>query len=154
MTLHKKSKVKSETCKRMSDDVVNYVDGTQESATASLQSVHKKQHINQIVDANQTCIEVEFERAVSTDICCSYDTGLEMVIADFFHCENIPDNVETLYWFKKMLQQALLVGKDFEFPDRRKIGGIFFSFLYFLFNCNNKSFIDFFQVYYLHLRKK
>ncbi len=84
MTLHKKSKVKSETCKRMSDDVVNNVDGTQESATASLQSVRKKQHRNQIVDANQMCIEFGFERAVSTDICCSYDAGLEMTIVDFF----------------------------------------------------------------------
>ncbi len=67
----------------MSDDVVNNVDGTQQPATASLQSVCKKQHINQNVDANQMCIEVGFERAVSTDICHSYDAGLEMVIADF-----------------------------------------------------------------------
>ncbi len=68
-----------------------------------------------------------------------------MAITDFFYCENIPDNVVKLYWFKKMLQQARLVGKDFKIPERRKIGGKFFSIFISFCNCNNKS--SFFQVY-------
>ncbi len=60
--------MKSEARKRMSDDVVDIVDGTQQSATASLQSICKKQHTDQNVEASQMCIEVRFERAVSNDI--------------------------------------------------------------------------------------
>ncbi len=105
MTLHKKGKVKSENCKWVSDDVVDNVDCTHKSATASLQTVHKKQHIKQNVDANQMCIEVGFERAVCTDICHSFDAELELKIADFFHCENIPDDVVKSYEFKKMISR-------------------------------------------------
>ncbi len=62
-----------------------------------------------------------------------------MAIMDFFHCENIPDNVIKLYRFKKMLQQARLVGKDFEIPDIRKVGGKYFSIFILFCSCNNKS---------------
>ncbi len=48
-----------------------------------------------------------------------------MAIVDFFHCENIPDNVAKSNQFKKMLQQTRLMGKDFKIPDRRKIEGNF-----------------------------
>ncbi len=76
MTLYQKDNVKSETQKRVSDDVVEIVDGIQQSITASLQSVCKKQHTDKIVDTNQMHIEVRFERVVSNDIQRSYDAGL------------------------------------------------------------------------------
>ncbi len=63
---------------------------------------------------------------VTNDICQLHEAGLEMAIAD---CENIPDNVAKSYQFKKMLQQARLVGKDFKILDRRKIGGNFSMFI-------------------------
>ncbi len=100
----------SESQKQVSDDVVEIVDSIQQSSTASLQSARKK-YTGQVVDVNQMCIEVGFERVISNGIQHSYDAGLEMAIADFFHCENIPYNFMKLYWFKKMLQQARLVGK-------------------------------------------
>ncbi len=131
MTLHEKGKVKNESRKRVSEDVVDNVDCTQKTAIAALQTVRKKQLLNQNIDANQMCIEAGFERAVCTDIRRSFDAGLEMAIADFFHCENIPDNVVKSYRFKKMLQQARLVGKDFKIPDRRKIGGKYFFLILF-----------------------
>ncbi len=84
MALHEKGKVKIESRKRVSEDVVNSVDCTQKTATAALQTVRKKQNINQNTDANQMCIEAGFERAVCTDIRRSFDAGLEMAIADFF----------------------------------------------------------------------
>ncbi len=68
MTLYQKGKVKSEARKWVSDDVVDIGDGTQQSTTASLLSVCKRQHTDKIVDTNQMCIEVGFERAVSNDI--------------------------------------------------------------------------------------
>ncbi len=144
MTLHKKSKLKSETCKWVSDNIVNNVVGPQQYATESLQSFCKKQLFNQIIDANQMCFEVGFERAVSTDI-----AGLEMAMADFFHYENIPDNPMKLYWFKKMLQQAWLVGIDFKIPNRRKIGGNFFYFYISCLTAKTSLPLIFFQVYYL-----
>ncbi len=100
LMLHKKSKVKSGSQKWVSDSVVEIVDSIQQFATASLQSACKK-YTDQVVDSNQMCIEVRFERAVSNDIQCSYDAWPDMAIADFFHCENFPDNVMRLYWFKK-----------------------------------------------------
>ncbi len=133
MMLYQKGKGKSEARKPVSDDVVDIVDGIQQSATASIQFVCKKQHTDQIVESNQTCIEAGFERAVSNDIQRSYDAGLEMVVMAFFHCENIPDNVIKLNWIKKMLQQVRLIGKDFNIPDRRKIGGKYFIQFLFLF---------------------
>ncbi len=68
ITLYQKGKVKSEARKWVSDDVVDIVDGTQQSATATLQSIRKKQHTDQNVKANQMCVEVGFERAVSNNI--------------------------------------------------------------------------------------
>ncbi len=93
------------------------------------------------------CVEVRFERAVSNDIRCSYDAGLEMAIADFFHCEKILYNVVKSSQFKKMLQQAQLVGKDFKIPDRRKIGGKYFFLFLFLFSTAISSLPLFFWVY-------
>ncbi len=65
--------------------------------------------------------------AAIIDIHWSYDAGLEMATGDFFHCDNVPDNTKS-YWFKKMLQLARLVRKDFNIPDRNETGGMFFMF--------------------------
>jgi hypothetical protein len=49
--------------------------------------------------------------------------GLEMAIADFFHCCNIPDSAVESPQFSAMLQRARLVDSKFKIPGRRKIGG-------------------------------
>ncbi len=49
----------------MSKDVVETVDGIQQSATTSLQLSCKKQYTDRVLDANQICIEVGFERTVT-----------------------------------------------------------------------------------------
>jgi hypothetical protein len=46
-----------------------------------------------------------------------------MAIADFFHCENIPDMVVESPRFKRMVFILLKVGSDFEIPKQRQIGG-------------------------------
>ncbi len=66
------------------------------------------------------CIEVGFEREVSNDIQRSYDAGLEMATADFFHCENIPDDVVKSYWIKKMLQWQGWLGRALRFQTGGK----------------------------------
>ncbi len=63
--LFQKGKVKNESRKWMSKDVVETVDCIQQSATTSLQSSCKKQYTDRVLDANQMCIEVGFERTVT-----------------------------------------------------------------------------------------
>jgi hypothetical protein len=48
---------------------------------------------------------------------------VEMAIADFFHCENIPDAVAESSRFKRLVKVCLHVGDDFVVPIRKKIGG-------------------------------
>ncbi len=58
---------------------------------------------------------------MSNDIRRSNDAQLEMAIADFFHCENIPDIAVESTRFKYMLKQAWLVGGEFWPPMRKKL---------------------------------
>jgi hypothetical protein len=46
-----------------------------------------------------------------------------MAIANFFHCENIPDMVVELPRFKRMVSVLSKVGSDFEIPKQRQFGG-------------------------------
>ena len=69
------------------------------------------------------------QRVCQTDIRHSNNSILEMAIADFFHCENIPDRVVELVCFKQLLEKARYVGSDFKIPSRKKIGGKFFFLL-------------------------
>ncbi len=69
------------------------------------------------LNKGQTTIQTGFDLAMSSNIIRSNDAQLEMAIADFFHCENIADQVvETR--FKYMLKQAQLVGGGFRPPTR------------------------------------
>ncbi len=46
-----------------------------------------------------------------------------MAIADFFHCENIPDAVVELPRFKRLVKVCPLVGEDFVVPNHKKNSG-------------------------------
>ncbi len=48
------------------------------------------------------------------DICKVNHALAQMAIADFFHCENIPDLVVELPRFKQMVFVLSMVGSDFE----------------------------------------
>ncbi len=66
------------------------------------------------------------QRAMSTmnlDIRKSNNATVEMAIADFFHCENIPDAVVELPRFVRLVCVCPLVGDDFVVPHWKKIGG-------------------------------
>ncbi len=65
----------------------------------------------------QTGIECTFQ----SDIHHTNNTILEMAIADFFHCENIPDRMVQSTWFKQLLEKAKYVGSDFKIPHRKKL---------------------------------
>jgi len=59
----------------------------------------------------------------NTDIRKSHNAIVEMAIADFFHCENIPDAVAESSRFKRLVKVCLHVGDDFVVPNRKKVGG-------------------------------
>ncbi len=75
------------------------------------------------LNKGQTSILSGFDRVMSNDIRRSNDAKLEMVIADFFHCENIADRIVESTRFKYLLKQAQLVGGEFWPPTRKKIEG-------------------------------
>ncbi len=68
-------------------------------------------------------IQAGMECVCQTDIQHSNNSILEMAIADFFHCEDIPDCVVESTRFKKLLEKSRYVGSDFNIPRRKKIGG-------------------------------
>ncbi len=60
------------------------------------------------------------QRTMSTinlDIRKSNNANIEMAIADFFHCENIPDAVVELPRFIQLVRMCHLVGEDFIVPN-------------------------------------
>ncbi len=56
------------------------------------------------------------------DIRKSHNSIVEMAIADFFHCENIPNAVIESPRFKRPVKVCCLVGEDFV-PNCIKVGG-------------------------------
>ncbi len=64
------------------------------------------------------------QRAMSTmnlDIWKSNNATIEMAIANFFHCKNIPDAVVELPRFVRLVRMCRLVGDNFVVPHRKKI---------------------------------
>ena len=59
----------------------------------------------------------------NTDIRKSHNAIVEMAIANFFHCENIPDAVAELSRCKRLVKVCRHVGDDFVVPNCKKIGG-------------------------------
>jgi hypothetical protein len=63
------------------------------------------------------------ESSMKMDIRQSNNATVEMAIADFFHCENIPDAVVESPRFVRLVRVCRLVGDDFVLPNQRRIGG-------------------------------
>jgi hypothetical protein len=61
--------------------------------------------------------------SVNMDIRQSNNAQVEMAIADFFHCQNIPDSVVESPEFKRLVCQCCLVDNNFVIPSKKKIGG-------------------------------
>jgi hypothetical protein len=57
------------------------------------------------------------------DIRKSHNAIVEMAIADFFHCENIPDAVVESPRFKRLVKVCRLIREDFVVPNCKKNGG-------------------------------
>ncbi len=54
------------------------------------------------------------------DIRKSNNAVMEMVIADFFHCENIPDWAAESSHFQQIIMLVCLVGNDFAVTNKKK----------------------------------
>ncbi len=112
------TKEKSGTKKPVAHDEMLCVSESQSNAVSSLASSKK---------SYQMSIQAGMERVCKMNIRHSNNSILEMAIADFFHCKNIPDCVVESVCFKQLLDKARYVGSDFKTPSRKKIGGKFFS---------------------------
>ena len=71
----------------------------------------------------QPSITASMQNVELSDIRGNHNSQLQMAIADFFHCENIPDGAVESGRFATMLNKARLVGNDFKIPNRRQVGG-------------------------------
>jgi hypothetical protein len=60
---------------------------------------------------------------MNLDIWKSNNATVEMAIADYFRCENIPDAVVELPRFIRRVRVCHLVGEDFIVPNQKQIGG-------------------------------
>ncbi len=60
----------------------------------------------------------------------SNHAALEMAIADFVFCENIPDRVVESLRFANVIKKAMYAGKTFKIPSRKKIAGMFFYLIF------------------------
>jgi hypothetical protein len=61
--------------------------------------------------------------SINMDIRKSNNASVEMAIANFFHCANIPDAVVETREFNRLVRMCRLVDKDFVIPNKKKIGG-------------------------------
>ncbi len=60
---------------------------------------------------------------MNLDIRKSNNATVEMAIANFFHCKNIPDAVVESPRFIRLVHLCRLVGEDFIVPNQKQIGG-------------------------------
>ena len=58
-----------------------------------------------------------------SDVRETNNSTLATAIADFFHCNNIPDAVVESPEFKRVVALSRTVDKSFQIPNRRQIGG-------------------------------
>ncbi len=64
---------------------------------------------------------------MSLDIRKSNNATVEMAIASFFNCKNIPDAVVKLPRFIRLVRVCRLVGEDFFVPNQKQIGVIYLT---------------------------
>jgi hypothetical protein len=79
-----------------------------------------------ISGGKQNSFAFSSQRTMSTmnlDIWKSNNATVEMAIADFFHCKNIPDAVVELPRFIRLVRMCRLVREDFVLPNQKQIGG-------------------------------
>ena len=131
-----------ETSKRTIHQIDLSVESTQQSAVSSL--LQKRGHAGALsVTSTPTVTRLRgsttpFERSsfalssgsqqrtmssVNMDIRQSNNASVQMAIADFFHCQNIPDAVVETPEFKRLVRQCRLVDNNFVIPNKKKIGG-------------------------------
>jgi hypothetical protein len=133
-------------CKKCSVRVVNDIVEAQQSASVATLLAKRSVAISQPADAHQGGTVISFPHLMSCqkvslssvsslqpsvsagiqhqmDICKVNNALAQMAIANFFHCENIPDMVVELPRFKRMVSILSKVESNFEIPKQRQIRG-------------------------------
>ncbi len=123
----------------MMDMLMTALTDRQDADAAILASSRKKQERPTPINLSltscqgglQMSIEVGIEKGKTMDVGKSNNALLEMAIADFFHCENLPDRDVESNCFHKILDFAKVVGSGFTIPSRKKVGGELFFLAYY-----------------------
>jgi hypothetical protein len=85
---------------------------------------------------------------MNLDIRKSNNATVEMAIANFFHCKNIPDAFVESPRFVRLVCVCCLVGDDFVVPHRKKIGGELLDLNYAnIYQQNKEELLKFAQVF-------
>ncbi len=85
---------------------------------------------------------------MNLDIRKSNCATVEMAIADFFHCKNIPDAVVELPIFIQLIRVCRLVGEDFVVPHQKQIGGELLDLNYaYVYEQNKANLLKFAKVF-------
>ena len=116
---------------------------TQDVVAASLQDSYSKKHCvggsilnllgaEAIGDSHtrlvpkQMSIDAALTKpVVHGDLRVRNSTNLTTAIVDLCHAENIPDRIVGTPRFKKVIDYARLVGRDYKLPSRQDVGGCF-----------------------------
>ncbi len=110
---------------RAADDNAVIVSDLQSNAVFTSQSSKKS--------SCQMTIQTGLQCTSQSDIHHTNNAILEMAIADFFYCKNIPDRVVESTQFKQLLEKAKYVGSDFKIPHRKKLEARESNKFYFLY---------------------
>ncbi len=89
MYLDRESKIESK--KRVADDALLCVKGSQMSASMELQASWSEVPATDVASKRQMTIQVGMEKTTHFNIQRSNDANLEMAIANFFQCKNVAD---------------------------------------------------------------
>ena len=87
-------------------------------------TVGRSKSTNSVSDlSHQPYINAAMDNASQNDIRMSNNSQLQTEIANFWHCENIPDQVVESHCFQTLTTKARLAGSDFKIPNRRQVDG-------------------------------
>ncbi len=91
---------KSELKKCALKNEILFVEGSQKSALSELITSWWKKSTMDVPSKWQMTNHVNLEKTNELSIQRSNDTDLEMAIANFFHCKNIPNQIVQATWLR------------------------------------------------------
>lgn len=125
--------------KRAQDAVDAYTEENQMGAVSAL--IQKKLKMAPVGGGLQQDIATAMENISAGDLRVANTAQLDMAIANFWHCDNIPDAAVESPRFKYLLKCARLVSKEYKPPHRKRIAGELLDLNYANRHAENKAMV-------------